>query len=193
MIKTFFACLIASLAFATAALAAPFGIAMGTPVNQLTVVSTESPNTYKIRVPIPNSEFESYTVIAPPGIGVCKIIAVGRDHTGDHDGMAIRATYSDLKTALASKYGPSKEFDFIKNGALWSGDTEFAMSLRQNERILSSFWTAGYGSALPGDLTGVMIEGHATSASSTYVNIVYEYANFTQCSASANARDNSAL
>ena len=176
---------------AGAAHAGPFGVRMGAPISSLpgakagktvgevTVYGLET-------VPNPNPEFESYVVTASAKTGICKIAGIGKDHSNDNDGAKVRDAFEELATILDQKYGPSKSYDFLHAGALWDGPSEYAMSLRQEERTLSRFWMPELKSNLPDDIATIVLEAEATDRATTYIALRYELANFEACSALAN-------
>jgi hypothetical protein len=181
---------------ATQAMAGVFGIEMGTPLSRLDVVKvrkTAPLGIYEINVPKPNSEFEAYMVVLTPKTGVCKIMGIGKDHPGDISGAEIRGVYSHLSDALTEKYGKHKTFDFIKAGSIWKDEGDFAMSLYQKERTLETFWDAEEASTLPSDLSSIDLQVTASSRSSTYLTLAYEFSNWDQCSQAREESDTSGL
>lgn len=166
----------------TAAAAGPFGLEMGTPTSKLRVIGrADKPDTYQVAPPTPDAEFSAYVVVASSKQGLCKIVAFGKDHENDADGTAIRAAFEHVKATLAKQYGSSGDFDFVDFGSPWSKGGDFAMSLRENHRSLASFWDSSEESTLPGDITNIKLEAKATSSTTTYVTVTYEFANFGQC------------
>jgi hypothetical protein len=166
---------------------------MGTPISKLHVLKHDRENSYTIDVPTPNSEFESYVVLATPGTGVCKIVGIGKDHDGDAAGVEIRMAFNSMEAVLRSKYGNSKTFDFLQSGSIWNDVGDFAMALRRNERHLEGFWDRDENSTLPSDIRSINLSASATGSSSTYLTLSYEYTNMDACTAKRRATDNSAL
>lgn len=166
---------------ATGASAQAFGIEKGTPIESLEVVREISEFKFSVTVPKPHSEFESYTVFATPEAGVCKVTGIGKDHDNDRYGTTVKSAFADLCSALTGIYGASKNFDFIKNGALWDGPEEWVMALRQNERHLTTFWTEDEQSDLPEGLDGVSLSVSALSSDLAYILLGYEFDNMDEC------------
>jgi hypothetical protein len=180
-------------AIGTAASAGPFGIEQGQPLSSLKVLKHVRGNYYTVTVPSPHSNFEAYTVLVTPEDGVCKIAAIGKTLEGDAEGYEARRVYDNLKAGLQAKYGKSKDFDFLHSGSIWNKPNEWAMSLKQKERSLSSFWDQESGSTLPPDINSIMLDANAVSSTGTYVNVSYEFSNFSRCKNRIDKANNSVL
>lgn len=170
-----------------------FGISMGEPVSALTIVKPgRSKASYLVKPTTPNAEFEAYMVFTSKKQGVCKVVGIGRDHASDRFGADTQSAFKSLRTALAGKYGNSKDFDFIKSGAKWTKPGEWAMAIQQNERTLSSFWEKDQKSKIPVGLT-VMLQAKSTSPDTSHVLLSYEFPNFKACSAENDAANAAGL
>lgn len=183
---------------APVASAQAFGVKMGTSIAEFSaaekIEDTGPLKRYQVRtLPSPHSEFESYVLSATAAQGVCAVMGVGEDHTGDKFGVSVRGSYGELKSALTAKYGRGKEYDFVHSGALWDDSDEFAMSLKQGERSLAIFWSRENGSDMPEDLYAISLSAGATDSSTTYLKLTYEFANVERCRAEQTRRDNSGL
>lgn len=184
---------LATLLWAWPALAGPFGVNMGKPVSGYSGRPTSVKGVYSITVPQPNPEFESYSAIAAPMTGVCKVWGIGRDHGDDAYGSSVRNAYERLRGLLDAKYGQSKEISFIKSGALWDKDREWVMSIKQNERTVMAYWLSKDGLALPDGLVAISLTVRATSSSSAYLDLTYEFGNFKTCQQSFSAIESDGL
>lgn len=143
--------------------------------------------------PQPHSEFESYTIWATDDLGVCKVVGIGKDHSPDKSGYGIRNAYSELKGALTSKYGQGKEFDFLHGGSIWNEMDEFAMSLKQGERTLASYFDRDEQNELPDEIVAISLQAHATGSRTTFLMLQYEFENFEACKAAQLKLDNNGL
>jgi hypothetical protein len=183
---------IAGFYFATsAAIAGPFGLDFGAPITNTKIVRQVDATTYYISPPEPNSEFESYAVVATPNDGICKIIGIGKTHIGAGE-TEIRAAFDSLTSALTLKYGtPSNSFDFLHVGAIWKNPGEFAMSLRQHERSLVSFWDLGITNT--NQIGSILLEADGTARDKTFLRLGYEGRNYKSCRAADKAKDQHAL
>jgi hypothetical protein len=175
-----------------------FGVKMGTPIGQFgnaKMISDDGPQKqYSVpTLPSPHSEFETYTLSATAAQGICSVMGVGKDHAGDRNGTSIKSTFEELKTALISKYGEGREFNYLQASSIWDEPQDFAMSLRQKERTLSYFWVADAGTVLPKDLSGIILTASATDSSTTYLRLTYQFANFEACESEQAKRDNRGL
>jgi hypothetical protein len=175
-----------------------FGIEMGAPASELngaTLVDNSGPlKVYKLtKPPKPHSEFETYQILATDKEGICKVAAIGKDHSPDQAGYDVRAAYNGLRDSLKEKYGNGQEYDFIRSTALWDAYDEFAMSLVQGERTLAFFLTPDTANALPPGVRSIALEAEAVSSKSTYVTLGYEFENFDRCRAERTLNDEDGL
>lgn len=166
----------------TAVNAQAFGVKMGSSVAQYngrTVAGDKF--RFRITVPVPNSEFESYVATSTPETGICQISGLGVTHESDEYGFATKAAFSGLKDALTARYGTSKNYDFIDTGALWNKPREWGWSVYKKERTLSSYWSADYGSSLPAGVSIIGLNTKAVSSSGPYVTLTYDFDNVDRC------------
>lgn len=166
----------------SAAVAGPFGIAAGTPASQLKVFS-RSGDLLTISVPQPNAEFEAYQVLAPPGVGVCKVIAIGKTEDSDGGGEDTRSEYAALKASLTRHYGRPEAYEYLHTGSRWKGDEEWVMGIWQKERTQTSFWGTSGGPLGIDEVEAVQLETRASSGNSSYNALSYDLSNISQCSA----------
>lgn len=167
-----------TLLLITSALAGAFGIEPGTPISALDhPVAAQTPDVYTVTsVPMPNSEFSAYAVVATPSLGVCKVVGLGRAHPGDLDGSQVRGVASAFSTLLEVKYGKSESFDFLHAGSIWKDPGDFAMGLYLNQRTLTYMW--GAKANLPDDIEAILLKAVGTSATSTSITLGYEFSIF---------------
>jgi hypothetical protein len=167
---------------AAPALAGPFGLTQGAPLSKLQVVKKSSgEHRYVINVPSPLSDFDFYIATVTPVHGLCRVAAMGETLTDDANGAKARTKYEHLKGLLDSKYGASRQYDFLHAGSVWKLPSQFATSIDKKERTLQAFWTAENSSRLPSDIGAINLEVAALSATETYVNVIYELANHDAC------------
>ncbi|WP_141243876.1 hypothetical protein [Sphingomonas lenta] len=166
---------------------------MGKPVSIYSGKSTSVKGAYSITVPQPNSEFESYGAVATASGGVCKVWGTGRDHESDNYGTSVRDAFNRLRAILDGKYGQSDEISFLRAKALWDAEREWTMSIKQGERTVVAYWTRKNGLALPDGLTAIMLQVKATSSSSAYLNLTYEFENFATCQQNIRAVESEGL
>lgn len=178
---------------ATPAMSQAFGVDAGQPVSRYQARPSQTEGAYKIVVPQPNGEFESYTAIAHATTGICKVWGVGRDHSHDKYGSDVKQAYVRLKEVLNGKYGRGQSIEFIRSAGIWTDDDEWVMSIRQNERTHATFWTKEQGAQLPPNVAGISLEIRALDSSTAYVDLTYEFSNFAKCRAAFQAKENLGL
>lgn len=162
-----------------------FGVAPGKPISQYSGKPIQGdPYYYEIKVPEPNNEFESYTAVATPRTGVCKVTGIGRTHQNDDYGSDTRSSFTSLRGRLSQRYGSSHDFDFLRSGAIWKESREWVWSIYKHERTLASFWVPSEGATLPAPLRAVTLEAKSVNPSSgAYLTLTYEFDNFDACKA----------
>jgi len=171
-----------------------FGVNMGDPVSKYGGKLTQhGKHQYRITVPLPNKEFESYLAYATPETGICKVSGIGRNYENDDYGTDVRVAYGNLRAALTAKYGNAKSFDFIVSGALWDEPREFVWSILKDERSISSYWDRDEGSNIPPNIAIIGLRVKAVSSRATYISLGYEFTNMDRCEAIARSSENRGL
>ncbi|MCD0156303.1 hypothetical protein [Deinococcus sp. 6GRE01] len=167
----------------------PFGIKPGTSIDQLIKMGatpSSTPGYYRInKVPTPNSAFEFYTIKASPKQGVCRISGVGVTIKNDPPGSSTRNSFNSLKAALVSKYGSSEDFDFIDSNSIWKNSNDWMMSIKEEDRYLTSFWKPGDSKGLP-EGYAIMLNASALNSTDGWVSLAYEFPNMKACTAEIN-------
>jgi hypothetical protein len=147
-------------------------------------LESKQPGTYSTnRVPNGHSRFESYSLIAPPTHGLCKIVAIGVTIEMNDFGTQLQAEFAEIEEALSEKYGRGKRFDYLLSGSIWKDPEDWAMGLFKEERVLSSYWIGSLGSARArtDQTQSVSLTARAFSSSSGYLSLVYEFDNAVEC------------
>lgn len=170
-----------------------FGLEAGQPISSLKILKNVEKNVYVVTVPRPNREFETYIAFATNKHGLCKIFAAGKSYENDRYGSETQSVFSKFKSVLIQKYGKSKDYDFLKYGALWKDSNEWVMSLKQNERSLESFWSRSEVIPWPNSLKNINLSAKATSSDSSYITLAYEFTNFEKCKSDDSQLENSGL
>lgn len=192
--------IIAAAFFATfGAIAGPFGVSKGMSLEELKTqgafVATNQQFVYRAET-IKNGhpDFEAYTAVLTPNQGLCKIQATGNDIETSGFGTELKSKYQSLIGAMSEKYGaPSNNFDFLRNGSLWTEPQYWMMGLLKKDRTLTAFWRKSEKNNLPDSLHTIMIETIALSGSKGYMRLAYEFDNIDACMAALQAKKNSNL
>lgn len=159
-----------------------FGVTAGSHFSKYQGVKS-SAGFYKIKVPQPNSEFDFYMAKTAPDGSICKVTGFGKTYENDDYGNLVKTRFESLRDSLTSRYGPAKNFDFLRSGALWHEPREWVWSIWKNERELSSFWTPTTGADLPVGVQGIKLSVSAINSSGAYVVLGYEFSNYSTCDA----------
>jgi hypothetical protein len=176
----------------------PFGLKMGlTPSDAKALIPSlsETEETRTIfeanSVPIPHPDFESYTVVFSQKTGLCKVTAIGKDITSGDAGFEVRSAFDSLDEALTKKYGKGKKYD-ISNDR-YDSPEYWMMYLKNKNRTLAKAWGEEHGSALTSNLNSIVLQAHATTMSTGYLVVHYEFENMADCVAEAKAEINRGL
>lgn len=130
-----------------------------------------------ITPPKPNAGFDIYTAFATEKTGVCKVLAYGKAFDTSVFGEEVVRKYKSITGIMDAKYTLDKEYDFVRQGSLWTEPKYYMMGLYKNERSLISFYQDKT------DDTKIIVEAAALSTESAFIKITYEFSNFDECSA----------
>lgn len=164
---------------------APFGLNLGMKVDDLRLLGAKpidnAPGRWDLLTPpTPNSNFSGYLLTATPKQGLCRIAALGVTLKNDASGEQARSKYNDLVGIITQKYGkPTSEYDYLDPKSIWNGRSDFAMAINKDERTLESYWL----NISNPSIKNIMVAVRSLSSTDTYVNVIYELNNFTDCSA----------
>lgn len=174
----------ALLAISIPAQAGPFGLDMGTPLvelNKQMKLKLEITGVYSTpSVPKGHLDFGGYQLIVTPAQGLCKIVAYSQVISTSVYGTELASKFSSLESALSSKYGKPKKFDFLKGGSIWKEPRDWMAGLLKKERILSSYWLIK-NLELPDSIRIIQLEAVAISREEARIELLYEFKNFDQC------------
>lgn len=119
----------------------PFGIKLGSKLDNNIKGKMLIKDKYVIKPPKAISLFKNYSAYIDQNNDVIGVSAIGQTFKNDDYCSGAKNQYSNLKDIISKKYGQvSKEYEFLKSGALWDKSREFKMSLRKNERYHQSYW-----------------------------------------------------
>jgi len=181
------------------AVAGPFGLSKGMTLEEVkkygAFVSGDSPFTYTAKT-LSNGhpDFEAYSIILTPQQGLCKILAAGKDVKTSSFGSELKEKHNDLVKALSNKYGsPGNNFDFLRAGSNWKDPQDWMMALLKKERTLASYWSPPERTNLPDSVLSIQLEAAASSGSTGYIRLGYEFDNLDACLAVLKEKKNSNL
>jgi len=181
------------------AVAGPFGLSKGMTLEEVkkygAFVSGDSPFTYTAKT-LSNGhpDFEIYSIILTPQQGLCKIQAAGKDVKTSSFGSELKEKHNDLVKALSNKYGsPGNNFDFLRTGSIWKDPQDWMMALLKKERTLASYWSPPERTNLPDSVLSIQLEAAASSGSTGYIRLGYEFDNLDACIAVLKEKKNSNL
>lgn len=164
--------------------AGPFGTQMGDQkdvFSDLKAVPQNKPGIemyLTTNMPKRHSLFKEYLLIFGNN-GLVSIGAFSNSFQNDKSAKHALVAYDNIKKQLTEKYGTSKSLEFFISDGIWKKDSEFAMSLKQNERQHACEWTQN----LPDDLKLIRLMIIGESSSSVKIAILYEYTNIDAANA----------
>jgi hypothetical protein len=87
-----------------------------------------------------------------------------------------------LKQALTQRYGtPSRDFDFLRAGAIWKGPNEWMWSLFKKERVLSVYW-GSENTPVKKPVQYIALKATGSSPETAMIVASYEFENMKACS-----------
>ncbi|MFT3916139.1 MAG: hypothetical protein QM704_19275 [Anaeromyxobacteraceae bacterium] len=185
-----------SLLIAGPAFAGPFGFQPGLTRAQVEakvgkIEETDNPRVYRTKkAPTPLRGMEGYALLISKQYGLCKVMGIGRDVETSVYGTELESAYGELKQALIKKYGaPSTSAEYLKSGSIWREPKDFMMGLKLQERQLWTAWTV----LTDPEVDAISLEAKAIDANTGYLNLSYEFTNFTECVAEKEKVDSDAL
>lgn len=172
------------ISFSALSMAGPFGLEMGSSLADLKKQITLKPENIGLyttqSVPIPHPDFQLYKLIISPNHGLCKIIAFSKNISTSIYGTELVSKFSNIESALTTKYGNPKKFDNLQPGSIWNEPQDWMMGLLKRERTLSSLWTKEE-RTLPDNLQAIEIKAIAASTEQAGLMLTYEFTNADKC------------
>ena len=145
------------------------------------------------RLPKSLDFFEAYELWVEPGVGLCKVRAVGRTISSSSFGDQVKSEFNALEKLLLAAYGRNKQFDFLRGGSIWADGNEWMMSMLKKERTLASFWDESEGSTMKDHVLRIALYANGLSISRGFIEVVYEFDNVMACVDKRTARKSGAL
>jgi hypothetical protein len=130
--------------------------------------------------PRPHSGFEKYILFIDPKRGLVRLDAIGVDISTSVYGDELKDAFNSMEESIASGYGESKRYDFLRSGSIWDGRKDWMMGLLKKERTLESFWPNNDFTKLKGQVTSIDLEAKALSEEKGYLVLGYEFVGFQE-------------
>jgi hypothetical protein len=173
-----------SLGLVERGVAGPFGLTMGMQPAAVgrPLEKQEAAGVYRTTtVPTPYGAFERYDLQFGPRTGLCRINAIGRILKTSADGRELRTAFAEMEDRLTAQYGGAKRDDSLTAGSIWKDSQDFMIGMVRQERTLTSFWAAEYGSTLTENLREISIKAQARYSDKGYISVTYEFQNIKEC------------
>lgn len=140
--------------------------------------------------PRPYSGFEEYVLVIDPKRGLVKIHAVGKDISTSVYGDELKRAFNSLEESIASGYGESKRYDFLRAGSIWDESKDYMIGLLKKERTLESFWPNNDSTKLKGQVTIIDLEAKALSQGKGYLVLDYEFVGLHEYNEEQKSKEN---
>jgi hypothetical protein len=184
------------LATADTASAAPFGIDMGTKIEDLKGARSQQggQGLYILsEVPKPHSAFERYAVTAAPKAGVCVVKGIGKTIDTNSYGTSLRSAFDNMREKLEQTYGKHEVHDLVMPDSIWKDPQYFMMALKKQDRVLAAIWEEKHKSKLGENILAVSLMVYALSNDQGYLRVEYQYKNEKDCDKELSAQEDGAL
>ena len=187
-----------SLLLGGQALAAPFGLNMGDSAAKLKASGIDLKHDgdfdYSTNsLPKGSDLLDYYSFTISPTYGLCVIAAGSYLLNISKYGTEYKDNFRALKNALQKNYGKSKDYDFLKAGAIWNSPSEYSMSIFKDERVLASFWSKRLGSTMKDNIYSISLDTKGAGSDYGTVIVKYEYSNAEKCRQEESAIDASSF
>ncbi len=174
----------------------PFGLSMGIPLTELVGTmgfkGSEDPFFYEGNPPKPVDGLNSYFAIATKKQGVCKIGASIDVTVVNATGDQIKAEADKVAELLELKYGKyTKKHDYAGQEVYKRNPQFWMMALKEEAVVYGYFWNST--ANLPNNIKSIGVTSNATSLSSGYISIQYEFNNFKDCQSEFKSKKSSNL
>ena len=173
-----------ALMFNNGAMGAVFGTDMGTSLSSLNKqlkLKAESQYLYSTStLPKGHPDFDNYWLLVTSKHGLCKVTAyIDRVNTNVY-GEELILKFGNLETALSSKYGNGKKFDYLRAGSIWNERRDWMMGLLKKDRTLVTYWTKNE-LELPADIAAISLQADARGSDMGSITLSYEFNNSSEC------------
>ena len=129
--------------------------------------------------PRPYSGFEEYVLVIDPKRGLVAI-NVGVDISTSVYGDELKNAFNSMEESIASSYGESTRYDYLRRGSIWNERKDFMMGLIKKERMLESFWPNNDSTKLKGQVTSIYLKAGALSQEKGYLLLHYEFVGYNE-------------
>ena len=161
-----------------------FGLAMGTPSNELDTIKDELAPPGMLRllhVPKLQAGYKTYLGQFSEDQGLCWAKAIGDDIPSDPKGEQARAAFAEEKSRLSKIFGEPKAFDFRFTGRADSDLENWMGAISQGDRYFAAIWKQEYGADLSENLISVGLVLNASSSDIAYISLEYTFENIDLC------------
>lgn len=170
----------------------PFGLVIGSPVEQFDCMESGTDSIYRCTPSNPHPAFEIYAVKASSSHGICWIKAIGTDISDNGRGTNTKSKTDEIAAQVASVYGNwTDNFDFLSVGSIWDESDEWLMGMVQNDRYYGFTWGVEDGYEPQKNVVSVYVGADATRSNVGYVVAEFSGSNLAECEEEIAAKQSS--
>lgn len=156
----------------------PFGIAIGSNINELGCQQLIS-NTYECTaIPNPYPSFKAYYVEYEVAAGICYVLGVGPDIVSNDYGSQIKEEADKIARQLTEQYGQSQKKDSLVSGKILDSPKGWMTSLAREERYYAYIWEKPDSDK---NINKIFLNAHATGYNIGHVAVLFEFSNYEDC------------
>ena len=144
--------------------------------------------------PKPHSAFGYYLVYYMDGIGLCKVVGVGKDIENDRYGGKSRDIADEIAQQIEKKYGAhTAKLDFLSSGSLWDEPKYWMTGIDAEDRYYIYYWLEGEGYKKVADVTAISVAVRASGSRTGYVTAGFEFSALSRCVSAKDDADSGAF
>lgn len=154
-----------------------FGVRMGQPIADLSIVKQHPNGRYKVSSPVSDPDLDSLVVRATPETGVCAVEMFGATYENDRRGQAVLAAYNRQRQELDRLYGAGEETDVLRKNSEAADADDYAQSFWLGHRVKSSVWRIDGAQGT----RSVYLDVFASGPYDLYLKVSHTFSNFNRC------------
>jgi hypothetical protein len=161
----------------------PFGVNMGTPVeNYKACQPKDTAGYYRCStLPRTHEDIEYYIIESWPATGVCFVKGMGNTISIDVYGTTLRAKVDEIAAQMSETYGRADKNDFLGVGSIWKDPRDWSMAILKNERYYSYNWSNKTGASLKDGIAKIYVGARGLTTDKGYVVVEFYFQNEPNC------------
>lgn len=170
---------------ASNASAQPFGLAMGTGIEELDIQASDDRNIRHslASVPAGHSEFELYIAKANKEDGLCEIMAIGMPHNIDEPETNVIAAFESIKGEIGTTYGQTDTMaHWDVEDSKFREDGKITDAIANRHLLYFATWRSSLSKALSNNVKHINLQLGPRGNDTLQVVLTYQFENHKKCS-----------